>query len=380
MGAGARVTTSRFALAGLCLLVSAGCLANPRDDYDDFFTRADRRQPDGGSGVESRLEAISGTWLVNSLLAGGINLALRMKFQMDESPPPRTMHVQIWIARKPGDTAPYGAPILSIDSQVDADGKFVLRAEPLVLGPAELPVNTNVRASVIMESITLGKDAWCGTATGSVSEPLVLDLKGTTFSARRDDGDTLAAADVPQRCPGSQAAPDAGAGPVDAGRPMPPDLSGVPSQLADLGGQWLMSAKLAGSLPLNLWVSLTYQAARPGMPDGGGVVGAASLDGALRRATDLPGSPALASFSTSIDAMGRFEIWVPQLSIESAVSDPIRARILLSGATLGADTFCGAGVGEVTSPIQIDLVGTTFSAARWMPGTPVPMAPVTKCP
>ena len=37
---------------------------------------------------------------------------------------------------------------------------------------------------------TQSADAFCGAATGMVQKPLALDLKGSTFAARRDDGKT----------------------------------------------------------------------------------------------------------------------------------------------------------------------------------------------
>ncbi len=356
----------------LGLLVSASCAQGPKQDFDDFLRRADRSQHDGGAGAESHFEDLSGTWLVNSLLAGGINLALRMRFKVDPGPAPVHTHVSVWLARPDGDPAPYAVSSLEIDTTIDESGRFILRADPLILGPRELPVNTTVKAIVIMDVRTRSKDEWCGDATGSVAEPLVLDLAGTTFSARRDEGDTLLRKDVPQRCPGQAPASVPDAGVMDAGRPMPPDLSSVPSRLADLSGHWILSSRLAGALPLQLWASLAYVPSTA--PGGGG-----SLDGALRRAVDAPGSPALVTFSTRVAADGRFEIWVPSLELPTAGGDVIKGRVLLEGATQSADEFCGVGVGEVSAPIQIDLMGTTFRAARWTPGTPVPVAPPDRC-
>ncbi len=377
--------------ACLAVLLGTSCSNGPKQDFDDFLHRADRSQRDGGAGAPSHYEELSGTWLVNSLLAGGINLALRMRFTVDAGPPPVHAHVSIWLARPDGDPTPYSASALEIDTMIDADGKFILRADPLILGPNELPVNTTVKAIVVMDSRTLGKDEWCGSATGSVDEPLVLDLAGTTFSARRDEGDMLLRKDVPQRCPGAGPAPmrpDAGA--ADAGRPMSPDLSRVPSHLADLSGHWILSSRLAGALPLQLWASLAYVPAGPGAGGAGGAgaggaggagpIGGGSLDGALRRAVDPPGTPALVTFTTRVDADGRFEVWVPSLELPTAGGDVIKGRILLGGATLSADAFCGVGVGDVSSPIELDLQGTTFHAVRWTPGTPVPMAATDRCP
>jgi hypothetical protein len=146
---------------------------------------------------------------------------------------------------------------------------------------------------------------------------------------------------------------------------MSPDLSSVSSVAADLSGDWILSADLAQSLSLGLWASLVYTPS----PDGGG-----ALDGALRRATDPPGSIALATFSTLVSPDGRFELWLPALAIGTT-----QASVLLVGATRSADVFCGAGAGRVHKPIDLDLAGTTFGAVRWTPGTPLPTDAPDRC-
>ena len=98
---------------------------------------------------------------------------------------------------------------------------------------------------------------------------------------------------------------------------------------ADLTGNWIISANLAGSLPLKLWAELVYT---PGTPDGGTFGG--SLDGALRRATDSPGSLALASFTTQVTTDGRFEVWLPTLQVGQT-----QASVLLVGATRSSDAL-----------------------------------------
>jgi hypothetical protein len=392
------------------LLATGGCLGNPRQDYNDFLNRADRSQPDGGTTAQSHLEDLTGLWFVNSLLAGGINLALRMQFTMDVNATPITLKAKIWL-----DTQTINdPPVLETQTTVNADGTFILRAEPLQLGPDQLPVDTTVDASVILAVLTLSKDAWCGTATGSVAQPLMLDLGGSTFSAMRDDDQMLTKADVPEMCPAGTGGTMDG-GPVDGGgggdlgdggpvEPMAPDLSAVPSVVADISGQWYLNAKLAGNLPLPLWLTLVYIPVTPPTPDGGvGPDGgtpdggtppadvatggdggpppnvSGSLDGTIRSATAHPGTPALASFSTTVDLQGRFQLWIPDFEATTGLG-PVKASILLVGATQSMDSFCGAGAGNVTKPIMLDLTGTTFGAVRWQGGTPAPMNAPSKCP
>src|SRR6185436_9764129 len=130
---------------------------------------------------------------------------------------------------------------------------------------------------------------------------------------------------------------------METPKPPSPDLSSVPSAVADLTGNWIITANLAGSVPLKLWADLVFT---PGTPDGGTTAG--SLDGALRRATDSPGSLALATFATQVSSDGRFEVWLPQLAVGQ-----VQASVLLVGATRSADVFCGAGAGQVHKPFDL---------------------------
>jgi hypothetical protein len=198
-----------------------------------------------------------------------------------------------------------------------------------------------------------------------VQEPLSLDLAGSTFAARPDSR-SLQLTDVPQSCFPKN---DNGGPVIETPKPPSPDLSSVSSMVADISGNWIINANLAGSVPLKLWAELVFT---PGTPDGGTTAG--SIDGALRRATDSPGSLALGSFTTQVSADGRFEVWLPQLVVGQT-----QASVLLVGATRSADVFCGAGAGQVHKPIDLDLMGTTFGAVRWIPGTPVPDPIVDHC-
>ena len=257
------------------------------------------------------------------------------------------------------------APLIETDSVVAADGTFILDAEPLrARRRLDAGLNSAVRANVVLHAATQSPTAWCGTATGNVVSRWRSICRGSTFAARRDDAGTLALTDVPQSCFPHGTTGDGGV--IETPRPMSPDLSSVPSALADLTGDWILDANLAQMLPMQLWASLRYTAA----PGGAG----GSLDGALRRATDPPGSVALTTFSTAVDADGRFELWLPALVVGTT-----QASVLLVGATRSADVFCGAGAGRVHKPIDLDLAGTTFGATRWVPGTPLPTGAPDHC-
>jgi hypothetical protein len=345
-----------MAMRLLLLLVALSGCRNAAADYQDFLAR---RQSDGGVEmmVQSSLQDLNGFWLVSSLLAGGLELGLRMEFTMDLAATPIPLHARLWLETH---DPMVDDPILETDTTVNPDGTFELHAEPLKLVKGATPgLSVDVTANVVLHSSTQNAMAWCGTATGNVSDPLSLDLAGSTFAARPTTR-SLQLADVPQSCFPKN---NNGMNPIiEIPKPASPDLSSVSSSLADLTGHWIINANLANSVPLKLWAEMVFT---PGTPDGGTTVG--SLDGSLRRATDSPGSLALGHFSTQVSSDGRFEVWIPQLTVGQT-----QASVLLVGATRSADVFCGAGAGKVHKPIELDLMGTTFGATRWVPGTVVP--------
>lgn len=346
-----------LALATLAALTGGGC-RGAGDDFADYLAR--RRAAGETPEVQSTLQDLTGGWMLHALLAGGLDLGLRLELRMDLSATPIPVHARMWLAAADPGADP---PLIETDSTVASDGTFMLRAEPLVLAAGAAPgLDSAVRANVVLLASTQSPDAFCGSAVGDVEAPLMLDLAGSTFAARRDDARALGVADVPASCfPGG----GADGGVVAPPRPMAPDLSSVSSVAADLSGDWLLGADLAQSIPLQLWASLVYIPS----PDGGG-----ALDGALRRATDPPGSIALTTFSTLVAPDGRFELWLPALTIGAT-----QASVLLVGATRSADAFCGAGAGRVQKPIDLDLAGTTFAAVRWTPGTPPPADAPDRC-
>jgi hypothetical protein len=352
---------SRLAPLGSLLVALAGC-RGADDDYQDYLAR--RQAPAGDEQmVQSTLQDLNGMWLLHALLAGGLDLGLRVELHMDTTQQPIPLHARMWLASA-DPTA--DAPVVETDSTVAADGTFTLHAEPLKLAKGSTPgLNVDVNADVVLQAATQSLTSWCGTATGMVKDPLSLDLQGSTFAARPDSR-SLQLTDVPQSCFPKT---DNGMTPVETPKPPSPDLSSVSSVNADISGNWIITANLAASVPLQLWAELIYT---PGTPDGGTFAG--SLDGALRRATDSPGSLALASFTTQVTSDGRFEVWLPQLVVGQT-----QASVLLVGATRSADVLCGAGAGRVHKPIDLDLTGTTFGAVRWTPGTPVPDPTVNHC-
>ncbi len=369
----------RALLLLLALLVAApGCSDDtPRSDYDDFRERTRERRENAcipSGPPESRYSDVNGRWFVYALLATGIELGLRVELSGGSGTPPEELAARFWLDRHDPDTDP---PIAEVVTQVDEQGHFVLEAD-LTLPADLLGGDTDVEASVVMDVATIADDAWCGSATGNVTVPIVIDLAGSTFYATRDPDDMLQKGDVPFKCPsddcGGGTEPDAEAPPVgdggvplDGGTPRPPspDLSDVPSVRRDLTGHYLFHARLAGAVALRLWLSILY--AEAPAPNGGVT---AFLEGSLRREADAPGTPPLINFSADVGPDGTFEIWLPGLSLESPLGQ-VNADILLTSATLERG-FCGRANGAVRTPIMLDLAGTEFAVTPWTPGTEQP--------
>jgi len=408
-------------------LALAACTDQPQLDYDHFRDRtAGRRDVDAGAAVAGSRQDLTGRWLLHALLQGGIDLGLIVTLEpqgeLAEGEVPSVYAARIWywkqdVPLRACDTATpcdsgrlcndFGTcespPLVVTTATVTEDGTFDLVADPLDLPADVLRTADPVQARVIMHAVIADADQWCGAAEGSVVSPLTLNLAGSSFAAFRHrpqewvcqvpvegadpracTGDTelenfknyeaLYKA-LPFRCaprPGEpDPVPDMGVAP-DGGpqRPESPDLSGVASAPRDITGNWIFQAKVNGVIPLQLWLSMFYTAG----PDG-----TANLDGALRSVMAEPGTPALATFTTVVDADGRFEVWLPGLTVVTDLAT-VQADILLAGATL-PEALCGFAAGQVNQPpLGALTAATTFYAAPWDPNTDPPMGLPSACP
>ncbi len=285
--------------------------------------------------------------------------------------PPRRIQASFWLFEQPMD-AP---PLVTSETTVDDMGQFTIVADPLELGPEVLGSESSVIARVELNGNMQSNGEWCGTATGSVVSPLNLDLTGSTFAAQPwVDGIVLDS--IPFQCPGDPCAPDAGVADPDMGvidadggveRPViePFDVPGAAR--TDLTGEWLMAANLGG-LPLNLWVSLMYRETES----------SASVDGVIRLQADPVEQPPRTTFSALVDEQGRFEVWLPDFSLD-VNGILIEADVLLSAASY-PDGWCGLAAGEIRSPFPLELDGSGFGAERWVPESPVPEMRQSSCP
>jgi len=373
----------------LCAGLLAACNANtPDDDYHAFLSRADRARPDAGLDAANpggHFTDISGNWFLRADLTAGLDLGLRIRMcrymeapeeadwtRCDPLTEPGRLMVRLWLEKQ---RIGADAPLVETSTTVDEGGHFVLTADPLRL-PAEL-VGSDIVALVVMDAHITRAGNWCGDANGEVTRPPGLEIDGSTFAATRDPDQTAQHFELPFACAADDGVPDPDgdarpdATPSDAGpgpdgavpRPASPDLSDVPSSAADLSGHWLVTARLANGFALQLWLSLVYA----GGPEGG------TLDGAIHKTQDAPGTPAAATFTTTVTVDGRFELWLPTFAMQTSLGR-LEADILLSAVTSSAEVFCGEGAGQVRRPLAMSLEGATFAAQRFVPGTAAPGA------
>ena len=360
-----------IAIASVCWACDA---RTSQDDYDDFRTRtADYRKAPCEQNLTTEVDPdtdLSGVWLIRSRLGAGLALGLRISFERRSNESPREYEVKFWLH----DQAEDAPPLVVTETIVDDAGQFQMIADPLDLGKDVVQSESAVLARVILDAGILSSDAWCGGVSGQVTSPLNLDLDGSTFYAQRKT-EGLSYEDLPSGCPSTSCDEDADSGvATDMGtldatvvRPESPNLDAFSSERTELTGDWLMKASLGG-LPMSLWITFYDRSA-----DGTG-----GLDGAVRLNMDVVDSPPRTTFFTTVDADGRFEIWLPDLYLEIATL-VIEANLLLSAISQDA-YWCGAGAGAVSQPFEIDLDGATFYAVPWVPGSEEPADQLNACP
>ncbi len=98
---------------------------------------------------------------------------------------------------------------------VTAAGSFELPiAEPVMVTGAANPITGgDIVATLNLSAAIQGEDIFCGTVTGMVTAPLMLDLLGSTFAAVRVTGlDALPADPIPTVCPAGGAEESGGEG------------------------------------------------------------------------------------------------------------------------------------------------------------------------
>ncbi len=140
----------------------------------------------------------------------------------------------------------------------------------------------------------------------------------------------------------------------------------------DLTGEWLIRSRLGAGLALGLRIQF------------------AQVSEANRRRYetkfwlhDQPtDAPPLVVTETVVDENGSFTMVADPLDLGKDVvqsESAVLARVVLTASILDADSWCGSVTGQVTSPLNLDLDGSTFYARRMGPDVTYESLP-SSCP
>lgn len=199
-------------LAGVVLVAglfaaSGGCGVDPGQTYDDFLERADRTPqelPDAS--VEGQIVDLEGNeYLMNIAITrlGEVFLRLRLLFTSFEASPDGTEASVTGELRFENETEA-DPPAASFESTIDSMGRMEA-STGVVFVPADRSPVMDVAVEVELNLVFFiqDEDNLCGQIEDDASrvlQPITLELKGTTFGAKRIvDGQIPA--DVPTACP-----------------------------------------------------------------------------------------------------------------------------------------------------------------------------------
>ncbi|MBL8946982.1 MAG: hypothetical protein JNK45_27670 [Myxococcales bacterium] len=86
---------------------------------------------------------------------------------------------------------PFGDALVFDDIEVAPDGSFEIQIGALAVAGETNPITgSNVATSgVVLTGSIVDETSWCGTVTGMITMPLMLDLAGSTFAGTAIDGD-----------------------------------------------------------------------------------------------------------------------------------------------------------------------------------------------
>lgn len=96
---------------------------------------------------------------------------------------------------------PVGEP-LDFVTVLDADGRFRLDlGELFVVGAANPITGADIVATLVIDGTAMDRELWCGEAFGQITEPLDLDLTGSTFAFTPINGGSLPGDPLVTACP-----------------------------------------------------------------------------------------------------------------------------------------------------------------------------------
>jgi hypothetical protein len=92
---------------------------------------------------------------------------------------------------------------LAVDIVVDEEGLFAVEIPDVMISGAANPITgSDIVGSMVLEGQVIDDERWCGTVSGMITQPLMLDLSGSTFAGTRvADISQLPGDPIPKACP-----------------------------------------------------------------------------------------------------------------------------------------------------------------------------------
>ncbi len=196
------------------LWLAAGCPSpEPQEKYDAFLDQTKEEREDAANtkmDMGGALADVSGTFLF--ALSAVIDPTHPMQFYTTVTFTPGgdggtlAMDLQPLSLDVGSTTAPrmQVGEVLSLPATpVDAAGAFgfVIENPVMVTGAANPITGGDIVATLELSGVIQSEDVFCGTVTGMVTQPLMLDLMGSTFAAQRVTGMDALPTEVLYACP-----------------------------------------------------------------------------------------------------------------------------------------------------------------------------------
>ena len=245
-----------------------------------------------------------------------------------------------------------GDPLVYDGISFDADGNYNIdMGTVMVTGMANPVTGSDIVATLQVLGQIVHADALCGELTGDLTSPLEFDLDGSTFAAIRlaDSGMDPATLPTtfPYRC--NQVPP-----------PGQPNISGT--------YLFALETSLGPDLPLQFATTVAMEFT----DDGGAIADFTFQPLSLNQGETLApreyiGDP-LVYNDIVIDPNGNYTIDMGTVMV-TGMANPVTgsdivATLQVAGEVVDVNTMCGELTGDLTSPLEFDLDGSTFAATR----------------
>lgn len=212
------------------LWLAAGCPSpEPQEKYDAFLDQTKEEREDAANvkmDMGGALADVSGTFLFS--LSAVIDAPHPMQFYTTVTFTPGgdggtlAMDLQplsLDVGSTTAPRMPVGEVLSLPATPVDAAGafSFVIENPVMVTGAANPITGSDIVATLQLDGVIQSEDIFCGTVSGMVTQPLMLDLMGSTFAAERVTGMDALPTEVIFACPSGPVGGGSGSGGSDGG-------------------------------------------------------------------------------------------------------------------------------------------------------------------